>query len=382
MHYDFANNIYEFIESKREGQHWDFKEKHHANKASLLHDIICLANALHKGNKYLIFGVTDPPGCEIKGVNNDANRKTQANFIDFLRCKPFAGDIRPEVELRTISTNEVDIDVLVIFDRSQKPYYLRDDYRDKDKIVRANSIYTRVLDTNTPIDKSADIRLIENMWRERFGLDVSPLEKLKLYLLDHEHWKWDGVDSAYYKYFPEFTIKIASSSLRVDKNRWWDGWPTNEPLSEEIYNFNYHTTAIAQLKVIHCSREDFSFPYPEVDYFRFDDSKYGDAKDTYSFFYYVKDSLKYSLLFHLFEGNSNCIQSPTKPPIAKLPFLQFKDEGEKEHFKTILRERINEFFTDNSGFPRKKLGNEMLEEEKKFAYWSYELYNAQRGKLV
>ena len=148
MDNDFTNNINKLIESKREG-HWDFKETHHENKASLLHDILCLSNALYKGNKYLIFGVTDPPGCEIKGVNNDANRKTQANFIDFLRSKSFAGDIRPEIELRTIPIDKVEIDVFVIFDRPQKPYYLRDDCRDKDKIVRANSIYTRVLDTNT-----------------------------------------------------------------------------------------------------------------------------------------------------------------------------------------------------------------------------------------
>ena len=268
----------------------------------------------------------------------------------------------------------VEIDVLVIFDRPQKPYCLREDYRDKDKTVRANSIYTRLIDTNTPIDKSADIRLIENMWRERFGLDVSPLEKLKLYLLEHEHWQWDGINSAYYKYFPEFTIKIASDSERNTKNVWWDGWPTNEPLSESIYKFNYHTTAIAQLKVIHCSREDFSFPYPDVDYIQVDNSKDVDAGNTYSFFYYVKDSLKYSLLYHLFRGNSNCIQSPTKPPIAKLPFLQFEDEDEKERFKTILRKRISEFFADNPEFPRKKLGDQMLYEEEKFAYWSYELY--------
>ncbi len=375
MKNELINIISDLIESKREGQYWDFKGEHHNNNANLLHDILCLANALHKGNKYLIFGVSDPTkGCEIIGVNNDTNRKNQANLIDFLRCKHFAGDIRPEIELRTIAINNVVIDVLVIFDRPQKLYYLRDDYRDNGKTVRASNVYTRVLDTNTPIDKSADIRIIENMWRERFGLDVSPLEKLKLYLLEHESWQWNGVDSAYYKYFPEFTIKIENTSERKNKNVWWDGWPVNEPLSNSIYKFNYHATAIDQLNVIHCMREDFSFPYPDVDYIQVDDSKYGEAENTYSLFYYVKDSLKYSLLHHLLRGSSNCIQSLTKPPIKKLPFIQFENEDEKERFKIILKEQNNEFFTDNPGFPRKKLGDEMLEEEKKFAYWSYRFY--------
>lgn len=96
---DLKNEINRLIKSKREGQYWDFKEKYHDNKASLLHDILCLSNALHKGNKYLILGVSDPATeCEIKGVSSDSKRKTQANFIDFLRDKPFAGDIRPEIE--------------------------------------------------------------------------------------------------------------------------------------------------------------------------------------------------------------------------------------------------------------------------------------------
>lgn len=101
MDSDFTKDINKLIESKREGPHWDFKEKHHENRADLLHDILCLSNALYKGNKYLIFGVNDPSaGCEIKGVNNDANRKVQAGFIGFLRNKSFAGDISPEIELR------------------------------------------------------------------------------------------------------------------------------------------------------------------------------------------------------------------------------------------------------------------------------------------
>ena len=101
MDFNLQAEIKQLVATKREGQYWDFKEKHHDNKASLLHDILCLANSLHKGNKYLIFGVGDPQaGCEIKGVEQE-NRKSQTDLIDFLRSKPFAGDIRPEIELRT-----------------------------------------------------------------------------------------------------------------------------------------------------------------------------------------------------------------------------------------------------------------------------------------
>jgi len=132
-----ASNIFDLISSKREGQYWDFKESHHENKSDLLHDILCLSNSLHKGHKYLIVGVTDPTkGCKIIGVRNDQNRRNQTNIIDFLRSKNFAGDIRPEIELKSLRFNQKIIDVLIIFDLPNKPYFLKEDYRDRDKVVR------------------------------------------------------------------------------------------------------------------------------------------------------------------------------------------------------------------------------------------------------
>ncbi|WP_224358814.1 hypothetical protein [Klebsiella grimontii] len=32
---------------------------YHQNNAALVHDILCMANVLHDGDRYLIFGVTD-----------------------------------------------------------------------------------------------------------------------------------------------------------------------------------------------------------------------------------------------------------------------------------------------------------------------------------
>ena len=205
-----TETISELIETKREGQYWDFKQEHHDNKADLLHDIICLANSLHKGEKYFIYGVSDPAeGCEVKGLNNQ-KRRTQADIIDFIRSKPFAGDIRPEVELRTVYIQENEVDILIIFDRPQKPYYLRQDYRDKDKNLHANYIYTRNIDTNTPIDKSADLLFIELMWRERFGLDSQPSQRMVSLLRKPHEWDKDvgNKEYAYHKSSPEFQIKF------------------------------------------------------------------------------------------------------------------------------------------------------------------------------
>lgn len=45
------------------------------------------------------------------------------------------------------------------------PYYLTSDFRDKERVVRANHIYTRVSDVNTDIDKSADKHIVEALWK-------------------------------------------------------------------------------------------------------------------------------------------------------------------------------------------------------------------------
>lgn len=369
---NLKETLLDLIQSQREGTYWDFKEQYDDNQASLLHDILCLSNAQHKGSRFLIYGVSNPPLCDIKGVGGDGNRKKQHHFIDFIRAQKFAGDIRPEIELRTEVINGFEIDVLIIFDRPEKPYYLREDKSDRNKTVRANFIYKRTGDTNTPINESADLSAIASMWRERFGLDMQPLEKARLYLLDYESWEWDGVDFAYYKYFPEFTVKIGASSDRVGKAVWWDMWPAGEPLSESIYEIKYHTTQLAKRQVIHCRREDFSFPYPDVGYIKTDNSQYEDAKNTYSIFSYTKDSLDYSLLHHLFRGNCETgIRSYTKPTNKNLPFMIFENEEERKAFTSSLKENLNEFFSAHPGFPRRHLGNEMLEEEEAFADWAY-----------
>ncbi len=53
------NLIVQLIESKKEGTWWDFKREHHSCSLDLLHDILCLSNVIHLGDRYLIIGVSD-----------------------------------------------------------------------------------------------------------------------------------------------------------------------------------------------------------------------------------------------------------------------------------------------------------------------------------
>ena len=55
---ELVEEIQNLISLKTEGDYWDFKEMWHDNKASLLHDIICMANNQVGRDSYIIIGIS------------------------------------------------------------------------------------------------------------------------------------------------------------------------------------------------------------------------------------------------------------------------------------------------------------------------------------
>lgn len=92
--YDLEDEVKALILTEREDDYWDFKVKHHLNKANLLHDIICMANNRVDRDAYIIFGISDVT-FEVVGIENDDNRRNQQQMIDFLKSK----DLSPELGL-------------------------------------------------------------------------------------------------------------------------------------------------------------------------------------------------------------------------------------------------------------------------------------------
>lgn len=129
MEYErLENEIKSLIELHAEGIYWDFKKQWHEKNSDLLHDIICMANSPANRDCYIIIGVED--GTYIPcGVEN-VNRKNQQNVIDLLRQKPkWAGGYIPEVYVRTITILDKDIDILIIKQSDNTPFYLLEEYR-------------------------------------------------------------------------------------------------------------------------------------------------------------------------------------------------------------------------------------------------------------
>lgn len=218
-----TKEIVALIDRKQEGGYWDFKQEWHKNKAELLHDIICLANNLENRDAYIIFGVKDET-CEIVGVNKkDANRKNTAKIVDLLRNgKFFVGDIRPMARVETITIGEKELDILIVENSHNTPFRLERDFPNTDKnsqkkklkTVLAKNVYTRVQDTNTPINMTADPDKEEKLWRKRFHIDESVYDKLLYYLSKPDDWikiglyGEDAKDTYNYQYSIEYSIEM------------------------------------------------------------------------------------------------------------------------------------------------------------------------------
>lgn len=328
----FEDKIYSLIDTKREGTNWDFKELPHENNASLLHDIISMANCNHNDDRYIILGVSDPKkGCKIVGLSKgQTNRKEQAEIIDLLRKKEFAGDIRPEIELKTIRLEDEEVDVIVVFNKPNKPYYLTKNFRCKGKLVSANYIYTRILDANTPIDKSADIYHIEKMWRERFGLDLTPLERMSILLKKPNEWFKDlgNKPYAYHKQFPEFRIEFSEAEEGREVFSFF--YTSCDSFFGDAI-FKYHSTTLFELQYFYVDEMRLTIGQPKAKPI---------SLNGYRNWYYFFDLSSLDGLLHYFLTDGNIQRSARGD---KCQFLFFNNKDEQKRFDNFLTENQDLF---------------------------------------
>lgn len=235
------------IRLRQEGSFWDFKKQWYTNKSDMLHDIICMSNNLSNRTAYIIIGIDEQQDYSIVDVSCDPNRKNTQKLVDFLKDKKFAGGIRPVVHVESLHYSKGVIDTIVIENSSSTPFYLTVQYEG----VRANSIYTRVMDTNTPIDKSADINHVEQLWRKRFHLDDTPIEKFRYYLRSPDDWETiqDNDMGYFYKYSPEYTITCEKDES-ADGYEYYIFGQVNTNPSWWLITLRYHQTAIEQFQGI------------------------------------------------------------------------------------------------------------------------------------
>lgn len=326
--------IAELIESKKEGDYWDFKREHHHDTNELIKDIICLANTVrHNGDRYLIFGIDN----SFQPVN--FNKKEQSIIIDSLSKADFAGQNYPDVYLHDIQYLNQTLQVLVIKDKAEKPYYLEKDKitrnNNKEKIIKAGTIYSRVRDKNTANDSVASPSDIEKMWRERFGLDLSPLERFEAYLSDYNNWIKTSDKKWYYKEFPEFTIEIINTEDYRDDfcQSWHNNCFPNPSVYQDEVAFRYHQTELYEKRMLlYLDGAKYHLPLPEMatinptNTFEFQNSYY----------YFCLDSFNGKFLQFIIKN-----MPQDNDPLPGILLLVFDTEQQKHDFERYICDNIN-----------------------------------------
>lgn len=245
-----TETVRDLIAARKEGDHWDFKRDPHAKSGDLIKDIVCLANSpRHTGDRYIICGVDDAG--TVVGIQSDPPR-TQADIVNTLANAGFAGGVYPDVYLQQIELQGQQVEVLVIKDRpEEKPYYLQRAYNKDGVRLNPGTVYSRVRDSNTPSDQVAPSHDIERMWRERFGLDQTPFQRVQKYLLNKDSWIETSEHVWFHSQWPEFTISPTEDETRpVQAGENWVRAAINPSAFVRPFWIRFHQTVLARINCI------------------------------------------------------------------------------------------------------------------------------------
>ncbi len=338
--------IEQLVLKKGEDIWWDFKQEHHSNLVDLLHDILCMANVLYKGDRYIIFGVSND--YKIVGLTEKSLRRTQADILDFLRKKSFANHNIPKIKIDTVHIEGNELDVLTIKNEREKPYYVTKDEKKGKETVRLGVVYSRYGDTNTPKDSCANPHDIEAMWRERFGLDQKASDRFINILLDFNNWKYDGTSKAFYDIDPEYTIEIGGEESSGGKF-WWEEDLFEKP-DKYFYHLKHKRVELHKIPVVRFRSENLCIPFPNIEFVTYPEKDDGCETDCYcDLFYYLENSIEHNLFKHIraIEVNSPTsksfttpIETQMKPPIITLPFLILDSENS---LKVVCEKLVSNF---------------------------------------
>lgn len=341
MNIDLHDEVYDLFSSQQEGPYWDFKREWYANekKSEQLHDIINMANNLVFRDAYIIFGIEEDEmkkPVAVVGVENDPNRKNTQDVIDFLRSKKFGGNVRPMIQVETIYLGGHEVDVLVIKSDRNVPYYLTERYQK----VEVGNVYIRLQDGNTPINQTADSDKVALLWRRRFGLETSIIERFRLYLADASNWTSVDDNTYYYNQFPEFTVKSQEFHDREDGKEFYSFAQTDHSTQFGYTYLYYHQTKIEYDQQVWLDGGRMTTTTAEHGFLG---GGVFDKDEAVSYRYRLMDSFNY-LLDQFFKVNALCSgdDADARRELDRF-IITFHNDEERKNFEKFAAKRIKEF---------------------------------------
>lgn len=336
--FSFDSEIRRLISLRQEGEYWDFKKEWYQNKSDFLHDIICMANSLSNHDGLIIIGVDEETDYSICDVTNDTNRRRTQDIVAFLREKKFAGGIRPTVYVQPLFLRKYEIDVIVIKNDRNTPYYLTEQYQG----VFANNIYARIMDTNTPKNSSANINIVEKLWKKRFGIDTAALDRALLFLQVPCDWVDSDNGKKFYKYAPEFTLEdIQAEDGRNGYEFYLFNQCDSRPRWYDI-NIYYHQTLLYSLGGAALDGGRCFTSTPRTDGISLYKESYHHWDISYK--YFVKGSIEY--IVHLFYITDDMDEELTARQRFLECILVFESEFERMKFNDFVIANYEKYNVD------------------------------------
>lgn len=252
------NEATHIINSRIEENEWlDYKQEWHQNKIELVRDILSFANTVHSRDCYLIFGVVDKT-IEVIGTREDSNKKNTQQVADLLAHQQLSGD-PPKIKVETFEINGKEVDVLTVFNYLNVPLFLYSKRSYQGKEIQPGQVFTRVSDTNTPINETASDSVLEMLFKKRFRLDQTIYERYRYVLEQLDDWTYvDEESKLLYNFDPNFYIEIKPLDSEEEASRIHDGdyygWLVKSGLEWNIRNYNVVTAMYGQHKIL-----DFSY---------------------------------------------------------------------------------------------------------------------------
>lgn len=338
--------ISDLLSYSKEGLYWDFKQEMHKNSLDLIHDITCMANLNHDGDRYIIFGISDT--CEVVGVM--MMNRTQADIIDLLRKQPYAENTPPNISFTKTIYCEKELYVLTIKNDRNKPFYFTKEIRKDNKRLHAGAIYSRQGDANTPKDSTENPLEVVKMWKEKLGLNLKPIDKFLEILLNTNDWETDGISTYHYINDPAYQICLLSEIQdHTSFNQFWWGRKLYEQPYKNVYELKYNGVTLKKIVTLFFKNDRLEVPFPSINYLTYPDKGDGRKSKLHcDFYYYQKGTVEYSFLVFLrrwyFPDDTLEIfppfKSQHKPPIISLPFFIVEDE---EHFISLAIEYLSQY---------------------------------------
>lgn len=181
-------------------------------------------------------------------MNNDDNRKDTQKLIDFLSSKELS-TATPKVIVESFIIKDKEIDVLTIFDTKRLPVFLKSNYKKGQKSIYPGQIFTRIGDTNTPINTTANDPALEKLYRKRLRLDITIYERYDYLIERVNDWTYiDEEQKLLYNFDPNFYILIVPCDEEEENRLYHTGdyysWLVDSSSFPSEWKINSHKSVI------------------------------------------------------------------------------------------------------------------------------------------